>query len=32
MGLIEDPTAKHDMPPIIEELESAADIDERISR
>jgi TRAP-type mannitol/chloroaromatic compound transport system permease small subunit len=32
MGLIDDPTAKHDMPPIIEELESAADIDERISR
>jgi TRAP-type mannitol/chloroaromatic compound transport system permease small subunit len=28
-GLIADPTEKHDLPPIIEELESAADLDER---
>lgn len=28
-GKIEDPTVKHDLPPIVEELESAADLDER---
>lgn len=30
--LIDDPTAKHDMPPIIEELESAADLEKRMKQ
>lgn len=29
-GLIEDPTAQHALPPIVEELESAADLDKRM--
>ena len=29
MGLIDDPTEKHDMPPAVEELESAADLEKR---
>ena len=32
MGLIEDTTAKHDMPPIVEELESAAELENRTKR
>lgn len=30
-GLIDDPTAQHELPPIIEELESAADLDKRMN-
>ena len=30
-GLIEDPTQQHELPPMVEELESAADLDKRMS-
>jgi TRAP-type mannitol/chloroaromatic compound transport system permease small subunit len=29
--LIEDPTAEHELPPIVEELQSAADLEKRVS-
>lgn len=32
LGLIDDPTAKHELPPIIEELESAADLETRVKK
>lgn len=30
-GLIEDPTQQHELPPMVEELETAADLDKRMS-
>lgn len=29
-GIIDDPTEKHDLPPLVEELESAADLEQRM--
>ncbi|QKV20340.1 TRAP transporter small permease subunit [Oricola thermophila] len=31
-GLIDDPTAKHEMPPLVEELETAADLEARTNK